>query len=232
MEALRQAPAAEVAEPTTPTGKVENIVVTSTAEASPAVTRLLVMATEQAERLVGESQVEAQRVVNEARAEAETVIDGANRKAHETLTDARTRADRIESEARVNAERVTGEAQANAESVNTDAERRRAELFSALESERDWLRGRVDHLRAFEDNYRKNLTAHLQSQIAVDLGREPHPRGCARHPQRTGRRVGDPSSGRPAGRAELTQTHQERPGPTAVVVRVFVVPARVSSWSW
>ena len=38
-----------------PSGKVENIIVTSSAEASPAVTRLLQMATEQAERLVGES---------------------------------------------------------------------------------------------------------------------------------------------------------------------------------
>ncbi|HAM44950.1 MAG TPA: hypothetical protein DCM67_08035, partial [Propionibacteriaceae bacterium] len=80
-------------------GKIENIVVTTSAEASPAVTRLLQMATEQAERLVGESQVESQRILTTARAEAENVIDSANRKAHEALTDARTRADRIESEA-------------------------------------------------------------------------------------------------------------------------------------
>lgn len=148
-----------------PIGKVENIVVTSSAEASPAVTRLLQMATEQSERLVGEAQVESQRIVSSARAEAESVIDNANKKAHETLTDARTRADRIESEARVNAERVTKEAQQRAEAVSGEADARRAELFTALEQERDVLRTKVDHLRSFESTFRTNMSTHLQSQI-------------------------------------------------------------------
>lgn len=161
-EAARAAKAAEAAGPT---GKVENIVVTTSAEASPAVTRLLQMATEQAERLVGESQVEAQRIVSSARAEAESVIDNANKKAHETLTDARTRADRVESEARVNAEKVTVEAQQRADAVSGQADARRAELFTALEQERDVLRGKVDHLRSFESSFRTNMANHLQSQI-------------------------------------------------------------------
>lgn len=160
-----QAAAAAQAASDSPMGKVDNIVVTSSAEASPAVTRLLQMATEQAERLIGESQVEATRVVNGARAEAENVIDTANKKAHETLTDARTRADRIESEARVNAEKVTTEATRRADAVNSEADARRAELFTALEQERDTLRGKVDHLRNFESTFRTNLTNHLQSQI-------------------------------------------------------------------
>lgn len=162
---LQQQAAAPQEAPSTPLGKVENIVVTSSAEASPAVTRLLQMATEQAERLVGESQVEAQRIVSSARAEAESVIDNANKKAHETLTDARTRADRIESEARVNAERVTNDAQSRADAVNGEADARRAELFTALEQERDVLRGKVDHLRSFEASFRNNMANHLQSQI-------------------------------------------------------------------
>ncbi|MCB0911119.1 MAG: DivIVA domain-containing protein [Propionibacteriaceae bacterium] len=152
-------------EPPAPTGKVENIVVTTSAEASPAVTRLLQMATEQSERLVGEAQVESQRIVSSARAEAESVIDNANKKAHETLTDARTRADRIESEARVNAEKVTTEAQQRADAVNGEADTRRAELFTALEQERDVLRTKVDHLRSFESSFRSNMSNHLQSQI-------------------------------------------------------------------
>lgn len=166
VEQLRQNAAQPVAAaPEGPVGTVENIVVTSSAEASPAVTRLLQMATEQAERLVGESQVEAQRVVSAARAEAENVIDSANKKAHETLTDARTRADRIESEARVNADKVSADAQRRADAVNGQAEARRAELFTALEQERDVLRGKVDHLRSFEATFRSNLTNQLQSQI-------------------------------------------------------------------
>ena len=148
-----------------PKARVENIVVTSAADASPAVARLLQMATEQAERLVGESQVEAQRLVGDARAEAEGVIDNANRKSHETLTDARTRADRIESEARVNAERVTAEAQNRAEAVSAEADQHRAKLFTQLEADRDVLRTRVDKLRAFETTFRTNLTRQLQGQI-------------------------------------------------------------------
>ncbi len=163
--AAQAAAQARSQEPAFPTGTVENIVVTSSAEASPAVTRLLQMATEQAERLVGESQIEAQRVVASARGEAEGVIDNANKKAHETLTDARTRADRIESEARVNAEKVTNEAQSRAAAVNGQADARRAELFTALEQERDVLRGKVDHLRSFEGNFRTNLVNHLQTQL-------------------------------------------------------------------
>jgi len=150
-----------------PKASVENIVVTSSAEASPAVARLLQMATEQAERLVGESQVEAQRLVGEARNEAETVIDNANKKSHETLTDARTRADRIESEARVNAERVTTDALTRADAVNTEADRRRDELFTQLEQDRDMLRSRVDKLRQFEGSFRANLTNQLQGQIRM-----------------------------------------------------------------
>lgn len=148
-----------------PTGQVENILVTTAADASPAVTRLLEMATEQAERLVGESQVDAQRIINDARAEAESVIAGANKKAHETLIDARTRADRIESEARVNAEKVTSEAQHRADIINAEADARRNELFTALENERDALRAKVDHLRSFENSFRNTLANHLQSQI-------------------------------------------------------------------
>lgn len=146
-------------------GKIENIVVTTSAEASPAVTRLLQMATEQAERLVGESQVESQRILSTARAEAENVIDSANKKAHETLTDARTRADRIESEARVNAEKMTAEAQQRADSVTVEADNKRAELFTKLEAERDSLRVKVDQLRSFESNYRSLMTNQLQSQL-------------------------------------------------------------------
>ena len=164
------------AESDDPRASVEHIVVTSSADASPAVARLLQMATEQAERLVGESHVEAQRLVGEARAEAETVIDNANKKAHETLTDARTRADRIESEARVNAERVTTEALSRSEAVNAEAERRRDELFTQLEQDRDVLRSKVDKLRQFESSFRSNLTAQLHSHIKSleDSVIEPH----------------------------------------------------------
>ncbi|GAA1388207.1 DivIVA domain-containing protein [Luteococcus peritonei] len=154
------------------TGRVEKIVVTTAAQASPAVTRLVQLATEQAEAVVSEAENEAARKVEEA-----------NRQAHEVTIDAQTRAERIQSEARVNAdqmtqgaraeaERVESEARARSEALTTDVDNRRRELFTALESERDELVGKVDHLRSFETSYRSNLVNHFRSQLdAVENSR-------------------------------------------------------------
>ncbi|MEL4504120.1 DivIVA domain-containing protein [Luteococcus sp. H138] len=147
--------------------KVEKIVVSTAAQASPAVTRLVQLATEQAESVVSDAEAEAARKLAEA-----------ERTAHDLTTDAQTRADHIQSEARVNAdemtakakaeaERLTTEAKANSDRVNTDAEARRVELFSKLEAERDQLLTKVDHLRSFEGDYRSNLVAHFARQTEL-----------------------------------------------------------------
>lgn len=134
-------------------GKVEKIEVTTAAEASPAVVRMVELAIADAERVVKEAEVEAGRKVA-----------AAEQKAHELTVDAQTRAERIESVARVNAEKVTSDAKANADQVNVDAQNRRNDLFSQLETERDTLAGKVDHLRSFESTYRESLVNHLRSQ--------------------------------------------------------------------
>lgn len=129
------------------------LVVTTSAEASPAVVRMVELAL-----------ADAERVVREADEEAGRKVSAAETKAHELIVDAQTRAERIESGARVNAEKLNQDAKANADKVNADAQTRRAELFSELESERDTLAGRVDHLRSFESAYRAALTQHLRAQ--------------------------------------------------------------------
>jgi len=158
-------------------GRVEKIVVTTSAQASPAVVRMVQLHTEQAETLVSEAEAEAQRKVAEADARAQQAVSEAERRAHELTVDAQTRAERIQSEARVNADQLTHEAKAqadqltseaaaNSERVHADAEARRSELFSALEAERDALVGKVDDLRTYEGSYRSTLTEHLRGQIA------------------------------------------------------------------
>lgn len=131
----------------------EKIVVTTAAEASPAVVRMVELAIADAERVVHEAEEEARRKTSDA-----------EKKAHEHIVDAQTRAERIESAARVNADRMVSEAKQNAEQVNIDATNRRNDLFSQLEGERDDLAGKIDQLRAFESNYRQNLVGHLRSQ--------------------------------------------------------------------
>lgn len=167
--------AAQSAQKAISDGPLENLVVTTSAEASPAVVRLVQLATEQAEQVVREASTEAERKV----AEAET-------RAYEITTDARTKADRVESEARVNAEtmtsnarneadRVTGEAMSRAGQIDNEAAARRHELFTGLESERDDLAGKVEALRSFENSYRQNLVNHLQAQLDNVSKARPEP---------------------------------------------------------
>lgn len=133
---------------------VQKLQVSTSAEASPAVVRLVQMATEQSEQLV-----------NEATAEAKRKVEEANQKANQITTDARTKAERVESEARVNAERVTNEAQGRAADLDRQVGMRRAELFTQLENERDQLQEAVGQLRSFEANYRQSFASHLKQQL-------------------------------------------------------------------
>lgn len=160
-------------------GNAEVIEVTTSAEASPAVVRLVQLATGQAEQLVEEAEAEAARKLEEAKQQA-----------REILTDARTKAERIESEARVTAEQMRSEAQQNSERVNVDADRRRQELFEALERERDDLSTKVSDLRAFEQHYRDNLRQFFQREIEMLDSEHPEPEDApelAATPSRTPR---------------------------------------------
>lgn len=156
IEALQATPAVEQAAPVEagPT-EPETIVVTTGAEASSAVVRLVTLSTEQAERLVEEATAEAAEI----RASATTA-------AQEITGDARARADRITAEAQEIAERVHAEAKGRADNLDAEIAGRRAELLDALHAERDDLQVAVGKLRGFEADFRANLTNHLRGHIA------------------------------------------------------------------
>lgn len=145
-------------------GRVEKIIVSTAAQASPAVTRLVQLATEQAEAVVTEARETANRTVNEAEARAKNLT-----------VDATTRAERIESAARVEADRLAQQARATSDAVNAQAEQRRQELFAALEAERDELVGKVNGLRTFENTYRETLVQQIEGQLQAvrSIGAEP-----------------------------------------------------------
>lgn len=132
----------------------ERIVVATANDASPAVVRLVQLATEQSERLVDEAREESDQILTKARQEA-TSITGA----------ARTQAERLESEARLTADRLRNEAQNRAAAFEEELRTRRRDTFQAMEGERDQLRESVAKLRSFEQTFRTNLTDHLQAQI-------------------------------------------------------------------
>ncbi|SHI38378.1 DivIVA domain-containing protein [Tessaracoccus bendigoensis DSM 12906] len=144
----------------------EHLVVTASAEAAPAVTRLLQMATDQATTLVDEAQTEAERKIYEA-----------EERATEIKTDARTKADRVESEARINAEQATREADERAAALDAETAERRRDLFADLEREQSELTDKVDALRDFESSYRQNLTGSLQRLLGSLNEDRPEPLG-------------------------------------------------------
>lgn len=136
-----QAQDAKAAAPATDT--TQKLVVSTSAEASPAVIRLVQLATDQSEQLV-----------NEAADDAKRKIDEATRKAEQITNDANTKADR-----------TTSEARSRAEDLDRQTGLRRTELFASLEQERDQLQEAVSKLRGFEVSYRQNFVNHLKDQL-------------------------------------------------------------------
>jgi len=168
-------------------GKVERLVLTAAPEASSAVTRLLEMATTQADALVSGAQSEAERRLSEAQVHAERTRAEAEAHAQRVKAEAETLAERAKNEAlgaatrtrndaAAEAHRLTSEAQAKRERLEVEHSERKAvldkefadrrdQLIGTLESEHGQLAARVAHLRDYEKNFRDSFTAHLNSHI-------------------------------------------------------------------
>lgn len=152
-------------EPYRSVSEAQHIVVTAASDASPAVIRLVELATQQADAVVTESQAKAVETIEVAQTEATRLVEEANSEAQETTGAARSEAERLQREAQESAERTFAEAKARADALDGEVADRRTELFTELEYERDDLSNRVGQLRDFESNYRSTMAAHLQSQI-------------------------------------------------------------------
>ena len=112
-------------------------------EASTAAARLLEIASANADQLMEQAKEEADRIVGEARAKAERITN-----------EARGKADRYETDARIRAQKLDDETN----------ERRQAAV-ATIERERYELQREVEHLRAYEREYRARLKNYFQSQL-------------------------------------------------------------------
>jgi DivIVA domain-containing protein len=167
IEALKAAPATEDVAPTpveAAPAEPETIVVTTGAEASSAVVRLVSLSTEQAEQLVSEATAEAAKIREDAASSAQ-----------ELTGDARARADRITTDAQQAAERVQAEARSRADGLDSEIAGRRSELLDGLNAERDALQVAVGQLRTFEAGFRANLVNELHEHISSLEGRNAQP---------------------------------------------------------
>lgn len=112
-------------------------------EASTAAARLLEIASNNADQLMEQAKEEADRIVGEARTKAERLT-------HE----ARGKADRLETDARIRSQKLDDE-----------TNERRQQAVAAIERERYELQREVEHLRAYEREYRARLKNYFQSQL-------------------------------------------------------------------
>jgi len=133
------------AEPEKPAPPREEIKVTTAAEASSAATRLLELATRNADE-----------VVAEARADAEKI-----------LTEARTEAEKLESETKSRTEKLEQDARARAQNLDSETENRRREMLGDMEREKGRLDSEIENLRSFEREYRSRLKSYFSQQLAA-----------------------------------------------------------------
>ncbi len=124
---------------------VEEIKVTTVADASSAAARLLEIATRNADELVAEAKDQADRIVGEAR----------------------TKAERLESESKAKADRLESDARTRSQMLDSETEERRRQLFGGLEKEKEKLNAEVENLRSFEREYRSRLRSYFEQQLGA-----------------------------------------------------------------
>jgi len=112
-------------------------------DASSAAARLLEIASSNADQLMEAAKDEADRVVGEARAKAERITN-----------EARGKADRLETDARIRAQKLDDE-----------TNERRQQAVATIERDRYEIQREVEHLRAYEREYRARLKNYFQSQL-------------------------------------------------------------------
>lgn len=115
----------------------------SMSEASSAAARLLEIASNNADQLMEQAKEEADRIVGEARVKAERLT-----------SESRSKADRLETDARIRAQKLDDE-----------TKERREQAVATIERERYELQREVEHLRAYEREYRARLKNYFQSQL-------------------------------------------------------------------
>ena len=146
-------------------GDTRRIVVTTSAEASPAVVLLVQQTLQQVQVLMDNAKREIDQHRAEAEIEARRLVETATQQASELSRRAQTDADSLKADATVTADRVIAEARSRASAIDTEAAERRTQIFGQLEHEKDQLSARIGQLRDFESQYRSSMTSHLQRQL-------------------------------------------------------------------
>jgi DivIVA domain-containing protein len=122
---------------------VQELRVSTVADASSAAAKLLEIATRNADELVNDAKDEADKIVGAAR----------------------TKSERLEAETKTKTDRLESDARTRAAMLDSETEARRKEIFGNLEKEKDTLNGEIEGLRSFEREYRSRLKSYFSQQL-------------------------------------------------------------------
>lgn len=145
VKAPEPAPVAPVTPVPAAAPALQEIKVSTVAEASSAAAKLLEIATRNADELV-----------NSAKDEADSIVGGA-----------KTKAERLEAETKAKADRLESDARTRAQMLDSETEARRREHLGALEKDKEKLNAEIESLRVFEREYRSRLKSYFSQQLAA-----------------------------------------------------------------
>jgi DivIVA domain-containing protein len=114
---------------------------------------------------MGDASVAAARLLEIASANADQLMDQAKEEADRIVGEARAKAERITNESRGKADRLETDSRIRAQKLDDETNERRQQAVATIERERYELQREVEHLRAYEREYRARLKNYFQSQL-------------------------------------------------------------------
>jgi DivIVA domain-containing protein len=114
---------------------------------------------------MGDASSAAARLLEIASTNADQLMEAAKDEADRVVGEARTKAERLTNEARGKADRLETDARIRAQKLDDETNERRQQAVSTIERERYEIQREVEHLRAYEREYRARLKNYFQSQL-------------------------------------------------------------------
>jgi DivIVA domain-containing protein len=114
---------------------------------------------------IGDASSAAARLLEIASANADQLMEAAKEEADRIIGEAQVKADRITGESQLKAERVETDARVRAQKLDEETSERRAHALAGIDRDRADLQREIDHLRAYEREYRARLKNYFQTQL-------------------------------------------------------------------
>lgn len=114
---------------------------------------------------IGDASSAAARLLEIASANADQLMEAAKEEADRIIGEAKVKADRITGESQAKAERVETDARVRAQKLDEETSERRSHALAGIDRERADLQREIDHLRAYEREYRARLKNYFQTQL-------------------------------------------------------------------